>query len=74
MTQSSKIGSPCVGVCVIDARVGACYGCFRTPDEITAWPSASDHDKRAILVRLDERRVKAGMPAIHADAIAAENG
>jgi uncharacterized protein len=73
VTQRGKIGSPCVGVCVIDARVNACYGCFRTPGEITAWPSASDDDKRAILVRLDERRVKAGMPAIHADAIA-ENG
>ncbi|MDA0663495.1 MAG: DUF1289 domain-containing protein [Proteobacteria bacterium] len=71
--QRGKIGSPCVGVCVIDARVNACYGCFRTPGEITVWPSASDNDKRAILVRLDERRVKAGMPAIHADAIA-ENG
>jgi predicted Fe-S protein YdhL (DUF1289 family) len=62
-----------VGVCVIDARVNTCYGCFRTPGEITAWPSATDSDKRTILVKLDERRVKAGMPAIHADAIA-ENG
>ncbi len=74
MTERSKIGSPCVGVCVIDARVDACYGCFRTPGEITAWPAASDMQKRAILVKLDERRAKAGMPEIHTDIIAAGNG
>lgn len=70
MTDKSSIGSPCVGVCVIDARVGSCYGCFRTPEEITVWPSASEDRKRAILAELDRRREAAGMPLIRGDILA----
>ena len=70
MTDKSRIGSPCVGVCVIDARVDSCYGCFRTPAEITVWPSASDAEKRAILAKLDERRERAGMPRIWGGVLA----
>jgi predicted Fe-S protein YdhL (DUF1289 family) len=70
MTAKSATGSPCVGVCVIDARVGSCYGCFRTPEEITVWPSASEDRKRTILALLDERREKAGMPRIWGEIVA----
>lgn len=73
MTDRSKIGSPCVGVCVIDARVGSCYGCFRTPAEITVWPSATDTEKRDILIKLDARRDDAGMPKIWTDIISDGN-
>ena len=72
MTVKSSIGSPCVGVCVIDARVDACYGCFRRPAEITAWPSATDDEKRAILAKLDDRREAAGMKRIWGEVLAGE--
>jgi len=67
MNQSSPrraagIDSPCLGVCVIDARIAACYGCFRTPAEITAWPAATNDEKRAMLAAMDERKRKAMPP------------
>jgi predicted Fe-S protein YdhL (DUF1289 family) len=51
-----------LGVCVIDARVAACHGCFRSIAEIAAWPEASDAEKRAILAAMAERRRKATPP------------
>jgi predicted Fe-S protein YdhL (DUF1289 family) len=35
---------------------GLCEGCLRTLDEIAAWSSLDDHGKRAIWIRLGERR------------------
>jgi len=57
--QPAKIDSPCLGVCVIDARIAACHGCFRTIAEIVAWPSATQTEQRAILAAIAERRRKA---------------
>jgi len=57
--RAAKIASPCLGVCVIDARIAACYGCFRTLAEIAAWPSANAAEQRAILEAMAERRLKA---------------
>lgn len=56
------VDSPCVGVCVIDARTDTCHGCFRTPREIGGWPRASEEERRAILVKLKARRREAGLP------------
>jgi len=62
MEKSPEIASPCLGVCVVDARNGACHGCFRTPDEIAAWPDADAAERRAILASLRRRRRQAGLP------------
>ena len=32
--MATALDSPCLGVCVIDARTDTCFGCFRTPKEI----------------------------------------
>ncbi|MEW6099315.1 MAG: DUF1289 domain-containing protein [Pseudomonadota bacterium] len=50
------VRSPCVGVCRMDPATGWCEGCLRTIDEIASWSSLSDEDKRAVWVRLRERR------------------
>ncbi|NKC30849.1 DUF1289 domain-containing protein [Roseomonas sp. BU-1] len=42
-------GSPCVGRCVLDPRIGLCTGCGRSGAEIGAWPGMSD-PARAMLV------------------------
>ena len=60
--RAATIASPCLGVCVIDARIAACYGCFRTVAEIAAWPSATQTEQRAILAAMAERRRKAIPP------------
>ncbi|WP_084356168.1 DUF1289 domain-containing protein [Novosphingobium lentum] len=48
------IPSPCTGICTID-RHGLCRGCKRTLDEIAAWPTASEADRRAMMVRVRGR-------------------
>jgi predicted Fe-S protein YdhL (DUF1289 family) len=47
--------SPCVKLCVLDAR-GVCEGCGRTMEEISAWPSATEAARLAILRAADGRR------------------
>ena len=50
------VASPCTSVCRMDARTGWCEGCLRTLDEIAAWSTLADADKRAIRVMLEQRR------------------
>ncbi|MBX3117629.1 MAG: DUF1289 domain-containing protein [Fimbriimonadaceae bacterium] len=49
--QMSLLPSPCVGICVLDAK-GVCCGCKRSIEEITAWPSMTEEEKEAVLLRL----------------------
>jgi hypothetical protein len=44
----------------VESETGFCTGCARTIDEIGAWPSASDENKRAIWRRLPPRRAVLG--------------
>jgi predicted Fe-S protein YdhL (DUF1289 family) len=47
--------SPCKSVCRIDDRFGWCVSCRRTRNEIKAWSTASEGEKKAILERLPKR-------------------
>ncbi|PPE65848.1 hypothetical protein C1704_12250 [Caldimonas caldifontis] len=40
----------------MNAATGWCEGCHRTLDEIAAWSTMSDLDKRAVWKRLPARR------------------
>jgi len=64
MAQRTPIGSPCTGVCELDPHTGYCRGCFRTGDEIMAWPMTDDAQKRQILRRLKPRRNSHGEIAL----------
>jgi predicted Fe-S protein YdhL (DUF1289 family) len=48
--------SPCVNVCEMDERLGLCKGCLRTINEIAAWSSMSDTQKREVKTQLLARR------------------
>lgn len=52
--MSEEPKSPCISVCVLD-DADICQGCYRSASEITDWFMASDDEKRAILVRAQER-------------------
>lgn len=54
------VASPCTGVCTMDIATHLCVGCARTLDEIAAWSSLAEHDRRAILDTLPERRSRRG--------------
>jgi hypothetical protein len=57
VTQQPAPVSPCVGICLVDPATGYCRGCLRNVAEIASWYEASDTEKRAILARLDQRRL-----------------
>lgn len=48
--------SPCTKVCRIDTGTGFCLGCWRTGEEIAAWPVLGAAEKRDMLRRLTARR------------------
>ena len=47
--------SPCVKVCTYDQERGLCLGCGRTLEEIGAWFSMRDEERRAVMEKLPER-------------------
>ena len=53
------VPSPCIGLCLMNAQTGWCEGCLRTIEEIVAWGSATDADKRAVWVELKRRAADA---------------
>lgn len=61
-SRSSGVPSPCVNVCRMQPASGLCEGCLRTLDEIAAWSGLDDDARRAVLVRVEERRARLGPP------------
>ena len=53
------IETPCIKVCVIDAKTRLCTGCLRTIDEIGAWSTLSSAERRRIMNELPRRVVTA---------------
>ncbi len=51
----APVPSPCVGICCMGAD-GLCFGCFRTRAELTAWSTATESEKRAIVARSRARQ------------------
>jgi uncharacterized protein len=51
--------SPCVAVCVLEARTGWCRGCWRTLGEIAGWPAMSEAEKERVLALVAGRRAGA---------------
>jgi predicted Fe-S protein YdhL (DUF1289 family) len=49
------LDTPCVNICLLDAKTGLCLGCGRSLDEIAGWASMSDSDRRAIMAELPLR-------------------
>ena len=47
--------SPCVKICTYDPGTALCLGCGRTLEEIGAWFSMSDAERRAVMEKLPER-------------------
>lgn len=56
----TAISTPCIRLCAVDGDSGLCRGCGRTLAEIASWSGLSEEERRAIIARLPERRVKAG--------------
>lgn len=55
LATGQNVPSPCISVCRMDATRTWCEGCLRSIDEIKAWSSASDADKRRIWALIAQR-------------------
>jgi predicted Fe-S protein YdhL (DUF1289 family) len=53
--DTGPVPSPCVNICKIDPYTSVCHGCRRTLDEIAAWGSLPDADKRWVWQQLPGR-------------------
>lgn len=49
--------SPCILLCQLDAVTGWCRGCYRTIEEIMAWPELAQDAKRLVLADLPRRGI-----------------
>lgn len=50
--------SPCVKICTYDPDARLCRGCGRTLEEIGAWSSMSDGERKDVMVELPFRLAK----------------
>jgi predicted Fe-S protein YdhL (DUF1289 family) len=55
----TRISTPCIRVCSLDAEVGLCAGCGRTADEIAGWLRLSEEDRLRIMAELEDRMRRA---------------
>lgn len=55
LDRLGRVASPCVDICALDDG-DICLGCQRSIDEICAWSTASDAERRQILDRVAVRR------------------
>jgi len=58
--MAQNVPSPCISVCKMDAQRVYCQGCLRTIDEIRAWSTMSDTDKRMVWSRIEQRATALG--------------
>jgi predicted Fe-S protein YdhL (DUF1289 family) len=61
--QESPMESPCTKICTYDPESGLCHGCGRTLEEIGAWFSMTDAERRAVMIQLPERLKRFAAPA-----------
>jgi predicted Fe-S protein YdhL (DUF1289 family) len=57
MAYKAAMESPCINICTYDSESGLCRGCGRSLEEIGAWFSMTDEERRAVMS--DERCAKA---------------
>jgi hypothetical protein len=50
------VQSPCIGICRINVRSGQCEGCWRTVEEIAAWPKMADGQRQQLVLVLEQRQ------------------
>lgn len=57
----SEILTPCLNICVLDAKRDLCRGCGRTRAEIGAWGGMDNETRQKIMDELPARLKAAGL-------------
>ena len=55
--MNTPVASPCISVCQMDEASGWCTGCLRTLDEIAAWSTLAEAQKREVWQAIGRRRL-----------------
>jgi predicted Fe-S protein YdhL (DUF1289 family) len=55
LRPGDPVPSPCNNVCRIDPASGFCEGCLRTIEEVAAWGSMGDEERRDVWRMLENR-------------------
>ena len=55
----TRISTPCIRVCSLDAEAGLCAGCGRTAEEIAGWLRLSEEERLRIMAELEDRMRRA---------------
>jgi predicted Fe-S protein YdhL (DUF1289 family) len=53
-----EMESPCTRICALEPGAGLCLGCGRTLQEIAAWGTMNDQERRRIMAELPARLAK----------------
>jgi predicted Fe-S protein YdhL (DUF1289 family) len=61
--KGTSVESPCIKICTYDPESHLCRGCGRTLEEIGAWFSMTDTERRAVMADLPERLRRFATPA-----------
>ena len=56
--RREPVASPCIRLCVIHPPSGLCLGCYRTGEEIAAWPAMTPEARRALMADLPGRALR----------------
>lgn len=59
MFDERPVRSPCVDICALDER-DICMGCQRSAQEISQWGRMDNAERRAVLVRCEQRARESG--------------
>ena len=53
--------TPCIAVCMMDAKTKLCFGCGRTLPEIARWHRMERAERLAVMEGLPARMAEAGL-------------
>ena len=56
-----SIETPCIAVCMMDARTNLCFGCGRTLPEIARWHRMESAERLTLMAQLPARMAEAGL-------------
>ena len=59
-----KKETPCIAVCVMDAKTNLCLGCGRTLPEIARWGRMDSAERIQIMSTLRQRMLDAGLSPV----------
>jgi uncharacterized protein len=62
--SEKKKETPCLAVCLMDAKTNMCVGCGRTLPEIARWGRMQSAERLQIMSTLRQRMLEAGLSPV----------